>query len=118
MADLKLRRVYAEPAAHEGRRVLVDRIWPRGVRKADLGDVIWLKEVGPSDRLRNWFGHDPARWDGFRRRYFAELDGNPAVAELRSLMREGPVTLLYGAKDETHNQAVALRDYLTGAKAP
>ena len=116
MPELNIRRVYAEPGPNEGRRVLVDRVWPRGVSKKQLGDVIWLKEVGPSAALRKWFGHDPARWDAFRAKYFAELDDNPAVEELRRLLHEGAVTLLYGAKDETHNQAAALRDYLSRAK--
>jgi uncharacterized protein YeaO (DUF488 family) len=113
MREPLIRRVYAEPGPNEGRRVLVDRVWPRGLSKHDLADVLWLKDVGPSDALRKWFGHRRERWDGFRARYFAELDDNPAVARLRDLMREGPVTLLFGAKDEAHNQAVALRDYLS-----
>jgi uncharacterized protein YeaO (DUF488 family) len=113
MRALQIRRVYAEPGPNEGRRVLVDRVWPRGLSKQDLAGVVWMKEVGPSDALRKWFAHRPERWDGFRERYFAELDHNPAVAQLRALMREGQVTLLFGAKDETHNQAVALRDYLS-----
>jgi uncharacterized protein YeaO (DUF488 family) len=92
--------------------VLVDRVWPRGVTKAKLKGVLWLKDVAPSTALRKWFGHDPARWDEFRRRYAAELDANPAVGELRKLAAEGPLTLLYGARDEAHNQAAALAAYL------
>jgi uncharacterized protein YeaO (DUF488 family) len=109
---IDIRRVYAPPTAKEGRRVLVDRVWPRGVKKAELGDVVWLKDVAPTTGLRKWFGHDPARWSEFRRLYFAELDANPAVDQLRELAGKGHLTLLYGARDETHNQAAALAEYL------
>ena len=115
MHPITLRRVY-EPLAHDGREVLVDRIWPRGKRKADLEGVLWLKDVAPSAELRKWFGHEPARWPEFRRRYFAELAANPAVARLRAMADEGPLTLLYSAHDEAHNQAAALRDYLLGRR--
>lgn len=113
--NIRIKRAYAPRAADDGRRVLVDRLWPRGLSKHDLADVVWLKDVAPSAALRKWFGHRPERWAKFRRRYFAELRGNPAADELQALIRQGPVTLLYGAKDETHNQAVALADYLSGA---
>ncbi|SIQ38643.1 Uncharacterized conserved protein YeaO, DUF488 family [Paracoccus thiocyanatus] len=113
MTDLAIRRAYDPPGPHEGRRVLVDRIWPRGISRETLGADLWLKEIAPSDELRHWFDHDPERWAEFRRRYRAELDANPGpLRELRALMRKGPVTLLYGAKDTRHNNAVALRDYL------
>lgn len=115
MQPISIRSVY-DPLAHDGREVLVDRIWPRGQRKADLADVLWLKDVAPSTALRKWFGHDPARWAEFRRRYFAELDANPAVERLRDMAEGAPLTLLYSAHDETHNQAAALRDYLTGRR--
>lgn len=109
----RTKRVYAAPEAGDGRRVLVDRLWPRGVKKADLAYDLWLKEIAPSHDLRTWFGHDPARWDEFRRRYGAELDANPeAVTRLRALAKTGPVTLLFSAKDEARNQAVALKGYL------
>jgi uncharacterized protein YeaO (DUF488 family) len=115
-SDLTIKRVYEPPSPQDGARVLVDRVWPRGVTKEEANLALWLKEIAPSTALRKWFGHDPARWDEFRRRYIAELDANPApVGELRALMRKGPVTLLYGAKDEAHNQARALADYLSGA---
>ena len=114
MHPISIRRVY-EPLAHHGREVLVDRIWPRGKRKADLAGVLWLKDVAPSAELRKWFGHEPERWPEFRRRYFAELDVNPAVARLRAMAEEAPLTLLYSAHDEAHNQAVALREYLLRA---
>jgi uncharacterized protein YeaO (DUF488 family) len=114
MHPIRIRRVY-EPLAHDGREVLVDRIWPRGKRKADLAGVLWLKEVAPSAELRKWFGHAVERWPEFRRRYFAELDANPAVSQLRAMAQDGPLTLLYSAHDEAHNQAAALRDYLSRA---
>lgn len=110
--QLHLKRAYEPAAKSDGQRILVDRLWPRGVSKEKL-DAVWLKDLAPSAALRNWFGHRPERWGEFLRRYFAELDANPeAVAELRRHLRAGPVTLVYGARDETHNQAVALREYL------
>jgi len=111
--ELGIRRVYEPAAEGEGRRVLVDGLWPRGVPKTALAGVPWLKAVAPSAALRRWFGHDPAKWDGFRRRYFAELDAKPAaVAELRAAIGRGRATLLFGARDAAHNNAVALREYL------
>ena len=96
--------------------MLVDRLWPRGISHAELGeDTPWLKDIAPSDALREWFGHDPEKWTEFRRRYFAELEGEAetaALAELRGWVKKGRVTLLYAAHDEAHNNAVALRDYL------
>lgn len=113
--DLMVKRIYEPPAPCDGQRVLVDRIWPRGVSKEHAALALWLKEVAPSDALRNWFGHEPARWAEFRKRYGAELDGNEeAVAQLHGLLRNGKVTLLYGAHDEAHNNAVALAGYLRG----
>jgi uncharacterized protein YeaO (DUF488 family) len=112
MPVIEIRRVYDHAPPPAGREVLVDRVWPRGKSKADLKDALWLKDVAPSAALRKWFDHDPARWDEFRRRYFAELDANPAVGRLREIAGQGPVVLLYGARDEVHNQAVALREYL------
>ena len=113
MPYVTVKRVYEPAAKGDGLRVLVDRIWPRGIRKDDLADAIWLKEIAPSTELRRWFGHTPERWNGFRKRYWNELDGMPeTVAKLRDLTKEGHVTLLYSARDTEHNQAVALRDYL------
>jgi uncharacterized protein YeaO (DUF488 family) len=112
MPQLEIRRVYAPPSPHEGRRVLVDRVWPRSLSKQDLEGVLWLKELGPSTELRKWFGHKPERWEEFRKRYFAELSTNPALKTVKTLIREGSVTLLYSAHDEEHNQAVALSEYL------
>jgi len=109
--DIVVKRVYEPPAAEDGQRVLVDRIWPRGVSKEHAALALWLKEIAPSDALRKWFGHEPARWGEFQKRYGAELDGNgDAVAQLRGLLSKGKVTLLYGAHDETHNNAVALAE--------
>jgi uncharacterized protein YeaO (DUF488 family) len=113
MAAISVERVYGyDPGGRGARAVLVDRLWPRGKRKADLDGVLWLKDVAPSTELRTWFGHQPERWAGFKQRYFTELDQNPAVARLRELVSEGPVTLLYAARDEAHNEAVALKEYL------
>ena len=114
--DIAVKRIYEAPDKADGQRVLVDRIWPRGVRKEDAGLTLWLKEIAPSDELRKWFGHEPERWAEFQNRYRAELDRNEeAVAQLRGLLRNGKVTLLYGAHDEAHNNAVALAGYLRGA---
>jgi uncharacterized protein YeaO (DUF488 family) len=110
---IRCRRAYEPPAPEDGCRVLVDRIWPRGQSRQDLGLDEWRKEAAPSNGLRRWFGHDPARWDEFRRRYFAELDAKPASwRPILDSARTGTVTLVYGARDETHNQAVALQEYL------
>lgn len=107
------RRVYDEPTDRDGFRVLVDRLWPRGVSKEHARADLWLKDVAPSDALRRWFHHEEPRFEEFVRRYRSELDTNPAVADLRDVVASHPVvTLLYGAKDQEHNQAVVLRDYL------
>ncbi|TGS71578.1 DUF488 domain-containing protein [Mesorhizobium sp. M3A.F.Ca.ET.201.01.1.1] len=114
--EIAVKRIYEAPDKADGQRVLVDRIWPRGVAKKDAALALWLKEIAPSDALRKWFGHDPERWAEFQKRYWAELDRNEeAVSELRGLLRNGKVTLLYGAHDEAHNNAVALAEYLRGA---
>ena len=110
---VRIKRAYEAPAPADGTRVLVDRLWPRGVRKADAGIATWMKEIAPSDPLRRWFGHDPRRWPEFRRRYRAELGHHGDwVAQLRELVRKGPLTLVYAARDEEHNQAVVLREVL------
>lgn len=110
---IRIKRVYDEPAGDDGFRVLVDRLWPRGLSKEVAALDAWMKEVAPSDALRRWFGHDPARWDAFRRRYAEELDARPeAVAALVEKSRAGTLTLVYAAKDTEHNDAVALRAYL------
>ena len=108
-----VKRVYDPPAPGDGRRFLVDRLWPRGVKKEALKLDGWLKEVAPSDELRRWFGHDPAKWEEFQRRYFAELEAKPeAWRPLLEAARQGTVTLLFGARDEAHNNAVALKAFL------
>ncbi len=110
--DIRTRRAYDDMAENDGYRVLVDRIWPRGVAKEDLDLDDWCKDIAPSDELRKWFDHDPDKWDEFQKRYRKELDHNDAVKDLVDKARDGRVTLIYGAKDETHNNAQALRDYL------
>ena len=108
-----LKRAYEPPAPEDGRRFLVERLWPRGVRKADLQLDGWLKEVAPSRELRQWFGHDPKKWPEFKRRYFEELrKHDEALEPLRAASLLDPVTLVYGSHDTEHNAAVALREYL------
>lgn len=108
-----VKRIYAPAAKSDGFRVLVDRLWPRGISKSDAKLDLWLPDIGPSTALRQWFNHDQKRWDEFQRRYHAELkDKKELVAELKRQANKGTVTLLYSAKDEQHNQAVALRSFL------
>lgn len=112
---LIIKRIYDPPAKADGQRVLIDRIWPRGVSKDAAALTLWLKEIAPTTALRQWFHHDPTLWDEFRARYRAELDANPEpVAQLQELMRRGDVTLLYSARDREHNQAQVLADYMRG----
>lgn len=108
-----IRRAYDPPTRNDGYRVLVDRVWPRGVSRDDAKLDAWMRDVAPSDELRKWFGHDPDRWDEFRRRYRDELrDHEDDLAHLVDLTERGRVTLVFGARDEEHNQAVALREVL------
>jgi uncharacterized protein YeaO (DUF488 family) len=110
---IQIRRAYEPPRRGDGYRVLVDRVWPRGVSRDDLRIDAWLPEIAPSTRLRQWFGHDPERWEEFRKRYAAELAGaEDAARELVERARRGRLTLVYGARDPEHNNAVALRAYL------
>ena len=110
---IRIKRVYEGPARDDGRRILVERLWPRGMKKEALVAEAWMKDVAPTTALRRWFNHQPERWEAFRERYAAELSANPeAVAPLRALARRGTVTLLYSAHDEDHNSAVVLRDFL------
>ncbi|MBW8841765.1 MAG: DUF488 domain-containing protein [Sphingomonadales bacterium] len=109
---LQTKRIYEPKAASDGQRVLVDRIWPRGVSKAAAALDLWLKDVAPSTELRKWFAHRPDRWADFQRRYFLELEASAAMVELRTLTQAGPVTLLYAARDRDHNEAVALAAFL------
>ena len=109
---LTLKRAYEPAADDDGRRVLVDRLWPRGLEKHRAAIAEWNKDVAPSPALRKWFNHDPARWLEFRRRYAEELRVNPAVRRLHDIAADEPVTLLYGARDEKHNHALVLAEYL------
>jgi uncharacterized protein YeaO (DUF488 family) len=110
---IQIARVYDPPKARGRWRVLVDRLWPRGVRKADLDFDRWARDLAPSDKLRRWFKHDPKRWDEFRTRYFAELEGKEEqLADLVASAGKRPILLLYGARDEKHNNAVALKEFL------
>lgn len=113
--DIRLKRAYEPPARGDGVRILVDRLWPRGVKKEALQLDLWLKDIAPSAELRKWFDHRAERFDEFARRYRKELEANDAaVAELAPWLRKGRVTLLYGARDPEHNQAVVLRAWLLG----
>ena len=112
--SIHLKRVYESPAPTDGQRILVDRIWPRGISKEQAKLNLWLKEVAPSTALRKWFGHDPEKWEEFRAKYRAELESNPAVETLKELIRQSEVTLVYAAKDDKHNHAIVLREYIGG----
>jgi uncharacterized protein YeaO (DUF488 family) len=112
-ARVRLKRAYEPAAPEDGVRVLVDRLWPRGLRKADAAIDRWMKDIAPSTELRQWFGHDPERWAEFRRRYAGELRQHAAAVDaLRELARQHPVTLVFSARDAEHNDAVALRELL------
>jgi uncharacterized protein YeaO (DUF488 family) len=118
-ANVRLRRAYEPADTAGGKRILVDRLWPRGVSKADAALDQWMKEIAPSTKLRKWFGHDPNRWEEFCHRYSAELHQNAELLnQLRSLARQGPVTLVYSAHDERHNDAVVLRNIILGRLTP
>jgi uncharacterized protein YeaO (DUF488 family) len=111
--NIRIKRVYGPHSEQDGKRILVDRLWPRGLSKEKAGVDLWLKEIAPSTELRKWFAHDPARWIQFQNRYRAELEKNAeSVALLKREAERGPVTLLFGAKDEEHNEAVVLRSML------
>jgi uncharacterized protein YeaO (DUF488 family) len=110
---IDLKRAYDPPAKSDGRRILVDRVWPRGIAKDVLQIDAWLKDLAPSTELRKWFGHDPAKWDEFKKRYDRELEQrSEALEELLETARAGPITLVFSAKDTKHNNAVALREHL------
>lgn len=113
---LKIERIYTKPADMDGYRILIDRIWPRGISKENAALDEWYKDIAPSTELRKWFGHDPDKYSEFKSRYEDELGDNPACEKFAELIQdklaEGDVILLYGAKDETHNQAVVLKEYL------
>lgn len=111
---IKLKRIYEEQARGDGKRVLVDRLWPRGVSKEKADLDLWLKEIAPSTELRKWFNHDPKKWAEFKKRYTQELKANKeAVSEIKKITSAKNVTLLYGAKDQEHNEAVVLKEFLS-----
>ena len=110
---IRIKRVYDPPAKSDGRRLLVERLWPRGMKKKELDLDGWLRDVAPSPGLRKWFGHDPARWREFQRRYRAELDKSPAALQpILEAARNGTATLLFSSRDIEHNNAVALKSYV------
>ncbi|NLF17804.1 MAG: DUF488 domain-containing protein [Lentisphaerae bacterium] len=112
---IHLKRSYDPPAAADGTRILVDRLWPRGLAKATAGIDLWLKDIAPTTALRQWFNHDPAKWPEFEERYRAELAGHPALDDLRRRARQGPITLVYASRDQDHNQAVVLKRLIDSA---
>jgi uncharacterized protein YeaO (DUF488 family) len=113
MPQVTLKRIYEPPSPDDGRRILVDRLWPRGVSKAKAHIDAWMKDVAPSAELRRWFDHRPERWPEFRRRYIDELKSNANLRALRDVAAAEPVTLLYAARDTTHNEAVVLAEQLS-----
>ena len=111
--NVRLKRAYEPPVSDDGTRILIDRLWPRGLSKAGAAVDQWMKDIAPSTELRKWFAHDPARWEEFRRRYADELHQNvDLLNQLRALARQGAVTLVYSAHDEVHNDAIVLKDLL------
>ena len=115
---IKLKRAYEHASDEDGVRVLVERLWPRGLKKTDAAIDNWAKEIAPSTALRKWFGHDPARWDEFRQRYVEELRRHPdELGELRDMARQGTITLVFSTHDAVHNSAVVLREILLGGEA-
>jgi uncharacterized protein YeaO (DUF488 family) len=112
---IKLKRAYEKPSRDDGSRILVERLWPRGLTKERAAVELWLKEVAPSPELRKWFGHDPAKWEQFQERYWKELEENEAAVELlKQKGKQGTVTLVYAARDEEHNGALVLKRFLEG----
>lgn len=109
---VNIKRVYEEPEKSDGFRILVDRVWPRGMTKEKAAVDLWLKEAGPSTELRKWFNHDPEKWSEFKKRYLKELKDNEVIQEIKGHEKKGKVTLVYSARDEEHNQAVVLREFL------
>ena len=113
MATIRIKRVYEPAVKPDGFRILVDRLWPRGIKKEDAHVDVWLKEIAPSNELRKWFNHDPEKWEAFHKRYLAELQLSPATEELlEQAKKHATVTLVYSAKDELHNQAVVIKEFL------
>ena len=111
--NIKIKRVYDQPDRKDGERILVDRLWPRGLTKEKAGIGLWLKEIAPSTELRKWFDHDPEKWQRFRRRYETEIrHKDDLIKVLKQKATEGRITLLYGARDEKHNEALVLKEFL------
>jgi uncharacterized protein YeaO (DUF488 family) len=118
MASIRLKRAYEEPSADDGLRVLVERLWPRGLSKEHAAIDLWAKDVAPSPELRRWYSHDVAKWEEFKKRYRAELRQNKdAIEQLRQEYGRAPVTFVYAARDPEHNSALVLKDYLERDKA-
>lgn len=116
---IRLKRVYDAHEPGDGSRILVERLWPRGLSKKEAKIDLWLKELAPSTELRRWFGHDPGRWEQFQQRYWSELENaSEAVQEIRKLARQGTLTFLYAAHDQDHNSARALREFMLGRTSP
>ncbi len=117
MGTIRIKRAYEKPAKEDGYRILVDRLWPRGIKKETAKIDFWPRELAPSNELRQWYGHDPDKWGKFKRRYYAELDAQPArVEELYEHVRKGTVTFIYSSKEERLNNAVALKEYIGSLK--
>ena len=113
MAAIKIKRAYEPIAKSDGFRILVDRLWPRGIKKEDAHVDIWLKDIAPSNELRKWFNHEPEKWAGFRKKYLAELQSSPVTAELlEQVKKHTTITLVYSAKDEQHSQAIVIKEFL------
>ena len=110
---IKIKRIYKLPSASDGYRILIDRLWPRGMKKEAANINVWMKEIAPSTELRKWFNHEPGKWESFLAKYKTELDHSSSLEELRSLTKKHKIiTLLYSAKDEQHNHAIALKSFL------
>lgn len=110
---IQIKRAYESYSPTDGKRILIDRLWPRGISKEEVKLDLWLKDIAPSTELRQWFGHDPAKWREFKKRYISEIKSNTqALSQIQTLVKKGKVTLVYGAKDEEHNDAVVLKEYL------
>jgi len=113
-STINIKRIYEKPEKSDGTRILVDRLWPRGLTKEKAAIDLWLKEIAPSNELRKWFGHEPAKWTEFRKRYLQELKKNPVpMSQLKDQLKKGKMTLLYSAKDENYNQAIILRELIS-----
>lgn len=111
--NIRIKRAYEQPIKEDGERILVDRLWPRGLTKEKASVDLWLKEVAPTTELRKWFGHDPDKWEKFRKRYIKELNDNiDPVVRLRQMAKQGIITLIYGARDDKHNEALVLKQFL------